>query len=148
MKIRYTHIPTENGKFAESVKFVVYVWRKLSSQPSFAVPASSSNYSVTYENYLGSRTPGLELWLSGAAKPAIDTALRGDPTVVSYSTITERNEQWLYNIDFSDEIAELFFIVVEEGGAMLAATARDGMWTLRLRFSTHEGHQLRLRAVV
>lgn len=81
---------------------------------------------------------GLGIWLSGANLLTINSALEADPTVVEHSVITGHDDRWLCNIGFSDDISNLFFVVVEAGGTMLAATAKNGIWTIRLRFPVRQ----------
>ncbi|ADB60139.1 Bacterio-opsin activator HTH domain protein [Haloterrigena turkmenica DSM 5511] len=78
------------------------------------------------------------MWMSGADRAALNAALREDRTVRDHSLITSDEARRLYTIHFSNEIAENFSLVAEEGGTMLAASARAGMWTIRLRFPARE----------
>lgn len=72
--------------------------------------------------------------LDGADLSSLTAALDTDPTVVTHSVLSGDGEQWLCTIDFADEVSELFDLVVAEKGAMLAAEAKNGRWTLRLQF--------------
>lgn len=81
---------------------------------------------------------GLRIWLSGAELSSLNAALEKDPTVVVHSVVSGDSERWLYNIDFSEEVTELFSLVVDEGGTMLTATAMNRRWTLRLRVPRRE----------
>lgn len=78
------------------------------------------------------------IWMSDVDHAALNAALRADRTVRDHSLITREEAGWLYAIDFSTEITENFAIVTEADGTMLAASARTGMWTIRVRFPARE----------
>lgn len=112
----------------------------------FWVPASETALGATFEE-----VPSLvckieqviaaddfRMWLSGADLSTIDSALEADSTVTTHSVLRSDDDSWLYNIEFSAEIADIIVVVVEEGGTVLAATATNGKWTIQLRFPTRE----------
>lgn len=110
------------------------------------VPASDTALGTTFDDIpsLGCEVEqviaadDLGIWLQGANLSTLNAALDGDPTVVAHSVIRGDDESWLYNIEFSEAIAELFFIAVEERGTMLSATATNRRWTIRSRFPDRE----------
>lgn len=112
----------------------------------FRVPARDTALGATFEEVPSLvceiesviATDDHGIWMSEADLSAINAALSSDQTVMSYSIVTSDDDRWLYDIEFSDEITENFAIVVEEGGTLLEATARNGVWTIQLRFSAHD----------
>ncbi|WP_207586974.1 helix-turn-helix domain-containing protein [Halomontanus rarus] len=80
----------------------------------------------------------LGMWMSGADRSTIEAALEADPSVDNYSEVTGDDDRWLYNIEFGDDVTDLFSMVVEEGGTLLTASATNGLWTVRIRFEDRE----------
>ncbi|WP_226479145.1 bacterio-opsin activator domain-containing protein [Natrinema amylolyticum] len=112
----------------------------------FQIPASDTALGATFED-IPSLVCEMEqaiaiddfgIWLSGADISAINSALEADSTVTVHSVIRSADESWLYNIRFSDEIIGMISLIVEEGGTALKARAKNGRWTVELRFPTRE----------
>ncbi|MFC6766766.1 helix-turn-helix domain-containing protein [Natrinema soli] len=112
----------------------------------FRVPTSDTALGATFEEVPSLvcemepvvATDNLGVWFSGSGLSKIYPALSEDRTVMTYSIIRSNENRWLCSIEFSDEISELFSLVLDEGGTLLTATATNGEWTSRLRFPAHE----------
>lgn len=80
------------------------------------------------------------LWMRAdeTGRSTLEAALAADPTVEAYERVTTESTRWLYTIECTDAVAELFFLVVEGGGTILTASGSNGRWTLRLRFPDRE----------
>lgn len=88
------------------------------------------------ERAAASGFPGL--WLAGAERAEIEAALDDDPSVNAYSRLRAATDQWLYHIEFVDEVCEIVSLLFDEEGTILAAAADDGTWSIRLRFPDRE----------
>ncbi len=78
------------------------------------------------------------LWLAGVDHDDLETALDDDPTVEQYEHTTTAENRWLYTVEFADEVGETLEIPISEGGTILAASATNRTWTVRIRFPTRD----------
>lgn len=74
------------------------------------------------------------LWITGHSKAEIESALRDDPTVDRFETVTSKDDAFLYDLDLSEDGARLRDIIQEANGTILAATGAKGQWELKLCF--------------
>ncbi|MHC3439922.1 helix-turn-helix domain-containing protein [Natrialbaceae archaeon A-gly3] len=81
---------------------------------------------------------GYRLWITGAKRDAIDTALEGAPSVAEYSAILSGDERWLYDLEFAEDATNVFEVVADRRGTVLNASAADGRWNIRARFNDRE----------
>lgn len=78
------------------------------------------------------------VWTSGTDRSAVETALEGDPSVdVIASLANATDDRWLFRLEFGRDLTRLQEVVTANDGAILAATGRDGAWTLELLFHDH-----------
>lgn len=78
------------------------------------------------------------LWLSGEHRPALEFALDESPAIAQYTCVGDGDGRWLYDIEFTDEIVDVFGLVRSEDGTILSAKAAEGSWRLRIRFPERE----------
>ncbi|MCU4924772.1 helix-turn-helix domain-containing protein [Halobacteria archaeon AArc-dxtr1] len=78
------------------------------------------------------------LWLSGRDRDAVEAALDRSDRIVDWTHLCERDDRRLYSVAFDGETVDIFDQVVDAGGTVLRATATDGSWQLRARFSERE----------
>lgn len=86
------------------------------------------------------------VWTSGTDRGVVDDALEADPSVdVIASLANASDDRWLFRLEFGDGLTRLQEIVIDNDGAILAASGRDGEWLLELLFhdrsavsATHE----------
>lgn len=78
------------------------------------------------------------IWLRGANQPTINAALVSDRTVVRFSVVTGDANRWLYTVRFTQPLSDLFSIVVEHGGTLLSAQAKDATWFFSVRVPTRD----------
>lgn len=84
------------------------------------------------EQSIGRGVP--DLWLNGPSRSDVESALESDPSVESYSLIIDGDDESLYDIRFSDDVAALATTVFDHGGRIIAASATRGTWSLDVRF--------------
>lgn len=78
------------------------------------------------------------LWVTGDDPGAFGEALADDPTVDRIEATAAFEEEVLYHVQWSDEVSTTVEQMVDHQGAVLAATAHDERWHVRLRFMTRE----------
>lgn len=78
------------------------------------------------------------LWFGGADYSTVETALSADQTVERFRYMATEEERHLFSVEFTDAGVNPFSAVVEAGGAVLAASIDDAIWTLRLRVHERE----------
>ncbi|GAB7017646.1 helix-turn-helix domain-containing protein [Halostagnicola bangensis] len=78
------------------------------------------------------------LWLSGADLPVLESALDDASTVRNYQRVGSGDGRWLFDIDFDQDIVDIFEIVRSTDGTVLSASATNGSWQLRVRFVERE----------
>lgn len=74
------------------------------------------------------------VWIRGYSREDIETALRADPTVVSFEYIAAREDAFLYGINVTEDRPSMVDLVQEENGVILTALGFDRQWELRIRF--------------
>lgn len=77
---------------------------------------------------------GHGLWLTGADRATIETALEADSSVASYALISTIEQRWLYDVVFESDVLDVFEVIVDCGGTILSASASSGWWHLQVRF--------------
>ena len=94
--------------------------------------------STTCEMEQSVASEGYRLWLAGAERTAIDTALEDAPSVEEYAPVLTGDERWLYDLEFTDHSVNVFEQVANGRGTVLNASAADGRWKLRVRFGDRD----------
>lgn len=74
------------------------------------------------------------VWISGADRDAIETALQDDPSVEDVELLSEQDTRWLYQMSWVGHIRSLVQILVEEESTILTAFGKDSRWDLRILF--------------
>lgn len=78
------------------------------------------------------------VWATGAERGALERALEDDPSVVAFDLLTDFEEdenEFLYRMEWGERTDCLTHLLVDEGGALLAAATAQGQWNLRLLVS-------------
>ena len=78
------------------------------------------------------------LWATDDDLDAFEVSLENDPSVEEATTIDTASGVGLYNVHWSDDVAELVDAIIDQHGIMLEAEASDGVWFLKLRFINRE----------
>ncbi len=81
---------------------------------------------------------GYRLWFTGTERDAIDAALEGAPSVSAYSAVLCGDGRWLYDLEFTEGAVNVFEVAADGQGTVLGASAADGRWNVRIRFSDRE----------
>lgn len=81
---------------------------------------------------------GHRLWLAGAEQSEIESALTAAPSVASYASVLGCEGRWLYEVEFADDVVDVFEVVAAESGTVLTAAAADDRWHLTVRFADRD----------
>jgi len=81
---------------------------------------------------------GHGLWLSGASQDDVEDAIEEASAITDYSLISSDETRWLYDITFDPDTADIFELVLEEGGTVLSASASSGTWLISVRVVDRE----------
>lgn len=81
------------------------------------------------------------VWISGddTNGEAIEAALEADESVESFEVLATFDDEWLYRMDWGDHVETLIRVLVEEEGTVMAASATNARWNLRVLFPDHGG---------
>ena len=77
----------------------------------------------------------------GATDDAIEDlldAVADDPSVVVHSVLTRRGDAVLCELEFCNDVSLVADVITSRDGTILSASATDGEWSLRIRYSTRE----------
>ncbi|APX96230.1 helix-turn-helix domain-containing protein [Natronorubrum daqingense] len=86
------------------------------------------------------------VWVSGPNRRRVRDALEADPSLTVIASLTgsnqhtetsdglEEREQWLFRLEFGDELKVFEQIVAENAGAILTACGQNGTWSVKLLF--------------
>ncbi|WP_255192931.1 helix-turn-helix domain-containing protein [Natronobeatus ordinarius] len=97
-----------------------------------------SNPSIVCEMEQVIASSGHRLWLAGATRAEIESALEAAPSVASHTPVLDSEERWLYEVEFADSGVNVFELIADETGTVLSASAADGRWHLTARFADRE----------
>jgi predicted DNA binding protein len=78
------------------------------------------------------------VWVSHENIEAVHQALEGDATTANIEVLTDLDGERLYRMEWVDRIDALVYVLVEENGTVLSASAENGRWVLRLLFADRE----------
>ncbi|WP_227378582.1 helix-turn-helix domain-containing protein [Haladaptatus halobius] len=78
------------------------------------------------------------VWLRNKNQDMTEAALADDPTVEQVELLADLKSEWLYKMEWVDQIETLIQILVEEDGTILAATGNEDWWMLRILFPDRE----------
>ena len=74
------------------------------------------------------------IWITGCSRDDVETTLADDPSVESVQLLSELDGEYLYQMDWINQIDTLIQILVEEGGTVLNAQGDESGWHLRALF--------------
>ncbi|MDL5362958.1 helix-turn-helix domain-containing protein [Halalkalicoccus sp. NIPERK01] len=74
------------------------------------------------------------VWVSGDDGDRIGETLERDGSVEDLQLLSELDGEWLYRMEWIDQIETLVRILVEEDGSILAAFGDESGWQLRVLF--------------
>ncbi|WP_049972651.1 helix-turn-helix domain-containing protein [Haladaptatus cibarius] len=69
----------------------------------------------------------------------VETILKEDPSVETIELLADVGDEWLYQMEWIDQIETLIQIIVREEGTVLAAMGDGREWHLRIIFSDQDG---------
>ncbi|WP_435153458.1 bacterio-opsin activator domain-containing protein [Haladaptatus sp. DFWS20] len=80
------------------------------------------------------------VWVSSeeSSRDELESALDEDPSVKDIELLTDLEDEWLYRMEWVDQIDTLIQILVKEDGTILAAMGDDHSWNLRIVFPERE----------
>ncbi|WP_254766878.1 bacterio-opsin activator domain-containing protein [Salinilacihabitans rarus] len=112
----------------------------------FELPAAETVLGTTFERAPAATcemeqviaSDGYGLWFDGADRETVEAALDADETVREASLVSEGDDRWLFDVSFAADATDVFGLILSEGGTVLAASAADGRWHLRVRFVDRE----------
>ncbi|WP_266080896.1 helix-turn-helix domain-containing protein [Haladaptatus caseinilyticus] len=80
------------------------------------------------------------VWVSGDGytEGDVSTTLADDSSIEQVELLANLSDEWLYQMDWIDDIETLVQILVEEEGTILAATGNQRVWHLRILFPERE----------
>jgi predicted DNA binding protein len=78
------------------------------------------------------------VWVTGNDRDRIKAALERDASVENLELLSELDGEWLYRMDWIDQIQAVIQILVEEEGSILAAFGDESGWQLRVLFSDRD----------
>ncbi|WP_227380798.1 bacterio-opsin activator domain-containing protein [Haladaptatus halobius] len=81
------------------------------------------------------------VWVSGDehTREEVETTLEDDSSVESIELLADLEDEWLYQMEWIDQIETLVQIIVTEDGTILAAMGDGRDWNLRIIFPDREG---------
>lgn len=74
------------------------------------------------------------VWVTNDNREEIESALIEDPSLDEFRLIADLDDEWLYQMNWIDQIDTLVQILVEEEGSILAASGDASGWRLRVLF--------------
>ena len=78
------------------------------------------------------------VWVSHENIEAVHQVLAEDPSTANIEVLTDLDGERLYRMEWIDRIDALVYVLVEEDGTILSASAENGRWVLRLLFADRE----------
>lgn len=80
------------------------------------------------------------LWVAGNgfSREALESAFESDSAIDAFELACELDGEWLYRMEWVDEIETLVGLLVEEEGTILAAVGNSQRWHLRIVFPDRE----------
>lgn len=78
------------------------------------------------------------LWASAADFHELRDRMRADPTVDDADIVDETEDSALFMVNWTDELTALVTEITDQHANILEATAYDGEWQLKLRFTADE----------
>lgn len=80
----------------------------------------------------------LFVWVASSDREAVESAFDTDESVGEFQLIDDFDTRLLYQLDWVANIDALVHILVEERGAILAATGNEKRWNLQVLFGDHD----------
>lgn len=74
------------------------------------------------------------IWITGCSKADAEATLADDPSVEAVQLLSELDGEYLYQMDWIDQIDTLVQVLVEEDGTILNAQGDGSGWRLRALF--------------
>lgn len=74
------------------------------------------------------------IWVTGCSRDDAEAILADDPSVETVQLLSELDDEFLYQMDWIDQIDALIQILVEEDGTILDAQGDGSGWHLRALF--------------
>lgn len=78
------------------------------------------------------------LWISNVNRGSVEKELRGDPNVTGVELVAEFEDEWLYQMEWIEDIERLVELLVDEKAILQSAYSTEGAWRLQLLFPKHE----------
>jgi predicted DNA binding protein len=81
------------------------------------------------------------VWVSSDenTRAEVERVLTEDPSVEAIELLANLEDEWLYQMEWIDQIEALVRIIVTEDGTILAAMGDGSNWNLRIIFSDRDG---------
>lgn len=78
------------------------------------------------------------VWIAGPPRSDIERALEADPSIASFSLVIDGDDELLYDLGFSDDVADVATLVFDNCGTIISASAARGTWSLDVRFDDRD----------
>ncbi len=75
------------------------------------------------------------VWATGETdRESLDETLSADPSIESFSELATFDDEWLYRMEWVEDIRIVLHVLLDQNGTVLNADGRDEEWELRLLF--------------
>ena len=75
------------------------------------------------------------VWATGETdRESLDEALSADPSVENFTELAAFDDEWLYRMEWVEDIRIVLHILLDQEGTVLNADGRDEQWQLRILF--------------
>ncbi len=81
---------------------------------------------------------GYRMWIDGTERSTVESALESSRSVAAYELVLTGDGRWLYDVEFTSDVVDVFDLVAEEQGTVVTASATNGTWQLQVRFCDRE----------
>jgi len=74
------------------------------------------------------------LWVTNGDIEAVEAALRADPDIDSFTTLSTTDDVGQFNVHWTDDVQDLVDEIIDRHGIVQEAEAANGRWYLKLKF--------------
>ena len=74
------------------------------------------------------------LWVRGPSRERVEKTLDEDPSVASVEIVGDFDDEWLFQMEWVDQVGLLVQMLTNSEATILDAVGRDGQWKLRVLY--------------
>jgi hypothetical protein len=78
------------------------------------------------------------LWVRGPSRDRVEETLKEDPTVDNVEIVGDFEDEWLFRMEWIDQVDLLVQMLTNAEATVLDAVGRDGQWKLRVLYPERE----------